>query len=370
MIITREKVASNYDYNYAYNQAVGTLVGEIFQTESEGPISYLPIPRFQSTSPWMSATASKIKIVKNKYSAGTEEIRRFDLTGLDQYETTLFSCLAWGEYSTYVVAGEMGSGKSTCANFLMRALARPKAKDCGKCQNCSPVLITIDFNKGYDIHDAELVQKTFREELYSELKPRLRSIFAAEKLTSRFVEFCRGEGASHGFNRFDDFVQSVRKANDWSSLTYADQAERLIDFVNDDKRDIHQQLRMSMLLLNYVRRTCRQDSPCLVLLFDNLDRILPDAQLDLLVTILSLQSIAKSKALVTLRKTTFERLNSQAAYSFGYVNHSGPRPLEIVKCRLQYWVKNWEALPQVMAIPDDFRTALYARLQYVFELVR
>lgn len=367
MIITRDKIVSHYETNADYNQAVGPLVGEIFQTESHGPVSYIPVPRFQPHSPWMSATAATVKVVEKRYAAAIEEVQRFDMSGLEQYESTLFSCLAWGQYSTYVVAGEMGSGKSSCANFLMQALKRPRLKTCGMCLRCTPMLVTIDFNKGFDFVDKNLVMKTFREILYAELKPRLRNIFEAEKLTPKFVEFCKSDGITLGFNLFDDFIQATRRSKVWHSLSNTEQAEHLIDFVND-KHDIHQQLWLSMLLLNYVRRTSRQDNPCLVLLFDNLDRVLADAQLDILVTILSLQDISQTKALVTLRKTTFERLASQAAYSFGYINHTGPRPLDIIRSRIQYWLAHWDEMPQVLSIPEEYRNALFARLQYCLDL--
>src|SRR5207253_1818913 len=82
----------------------------------------------------------------NQYGA---DLSRFDLSDLGDYERQLFSRLTLGKYKTLVLRGEMGSGKSSAIDHVIEALRRPRAKTCGVCSICHPIIIKLNFNAGY-----------------------------------------------------------------------------------------------------------------------------------------------------------------------------------------------------------------------------
>src|ERR1043166_2580297 len=106
MRINLDGVPTHYEYNEHFNKAARLLIGEIFQTEGESPIGYV-MARRSRTAPNDWKPNPIVSLVDSEADASDEERGRFDLSGLGEYERVLFSCIAWGDYSTYVLTGEM-----------------------------------------------------------------------------------------------------------------------------------------------------------------------------------------------------------------------------------------------------------------------
>jgi len=365
MKVKRHGLTNFYSFNTKFNKATEPLVGDIFQTESTGPVGYIQTRPFVPLQERYYVLRSQLGAVQSEQQIPPPQKNRFDLSGLGEYERILFSCLAWGEYSTYVLTGEMGSGKTTSADYVMEALRRPRSTTCGQCHECSgPILITIDFNKGFNSANSTKIMRSFRLLLYSRLKAELRRIFRRDGLTDRFLKFIQEDKNLNDFSLFDDFAQEC-ETDDWLNETQAGKTNGLFKYISDKSQDVIDQLEMLMLLVAFSKEEARPDSACLALLLDNIDSVTPEAQFELLVEILSLQEFARIKVLVPMRRSTFERLNNHAAYSFGIINHSGPRPVDIVKARIEYYLRVWDDLPQVRVLEPQHAGALRQRLRYI-----
>src|SRR5215813_1911943 len=102
MRINRDGVPYFEPYNEQFNKAAAPLIGEIFQTEGNSPIGYI-MARETRSGPGGWQPNPVVSLVKSKLDG---DWGKFDLSGLGEYEKILFSCIAWGEYSTYVLTGE------------------------------------------------------------------------------------------------------------------------------------------------------------------------------------------------------------------------------------------------------------------------
>lgn len=178
-------------HNAGYNGAAAPIVGDIFDTELRQPEQYVVSRPVQPRRPARLESKSESgDYVVVAYVPPKHQVGRFDTTGLGEYERVLLSCLAWGKYSTYVLVGEMGSGKTTTARFIEGVLQRPRAALCGNCAVtvCEPLILYIDFNS---LIPGPIVRR-FRTKLRASFKSQLRYIFrTAPLLLTEFVAFVR-----------------------------------------------------------------------------------------------------------------------------------------------------------------------------------
>ena len=370
MKITRHNVWSYYDYNRGYNLAIKAALQNILQHQDVRPLGY----RASRDTPQHSLLrpSKYARKVTQAPSQVQKEIARFDIADLASYERVVFACCAWGDYDTYVITGEMGSGKTALARFIRTVLKRKRADLCGSCHECEPTVIYRDFNRYAHVDSVHELRKLFKEDLVAAVLPVVVDIFGEAGRVDNFRRHVLEEPEDEEFVRFLDFDRSVRRLHNWSDLTDPQKAEVLADYVRSrpalaapEERSVDAKLLYCTTLLSYIRARIRRDPACCVFIFDNLDGVRPDAQLSLLQVILATQSTSHAKTLVPLRLTTFERWETQAAFVFGHIDHIGPGPMEIVQQRLAWWSDHWEEQPSIQALEEPYRAALRRRLEYV-----
>ena len=363
MRIQRLNLNLQTDHNRAYNKAVAPLVGDILQTEHEGPIGYVQAQPSTVRSRGWKPNPAVAKEVTEEYTPPGDQTHRFSFDDLGEYERVVFSCLVWGEYSTYVLTGEMGAGKTSLMKLMLGLLRADRGENCKICTVCNPVIIHLNFNEGFNSKETTELLELFRTRLYNSLRKQLRPVFRENALVAPFLDALRDPTRS-AYDDFDPFLQAYEEDTEWDALTEADRANKLFKFIDDSSSRLYVRLSMMMALLRFVREFLRPDPACLVLLFDNIDSILAEAQYDILVEILALQDIAKVRSLVSLRRSTFEKLNNQAAYSFGCIEHQGPDIPTVLTKRLTYYLDNWQKLANVRVLGERHARALKARVQY------
>src|SRR6185369_2822533 len=111
---------------------------------------------------------------------------RFDFGNLGSYERMILSAITWGPFSTYVLSGEMGSGKTATIRQIVEALRRPHRMTCGKCERCEPILIHIDFNTGFRQIALKALLSKFRMRVYESFRARVEDVFVANDLADEF----------------------------------------------------------------------------------------------------------------------------------------------------------------------------------------
>lgn len=367
MRINRDGVTTYYPFNERFNKAAGPLVGEIFQTEGKSPIGYI-MARRSRPAPNDWKPNSMVSLISSEVNSSEEQRARFDLSDLGEYERVVFSCIAWGDYSTYVLTGEMGSGKTTTTNLIQTVLKRRRSELCGVCTSCDPIIISLDFNKGFRGKISTDLVRRFQTKLSDTLYLHLRRLFSVNKITDALLEEI-ADGKDDNYSAFGRFSQERdRDVSAWNAKSLRARADALFDYVEDKAESVEERVEMMMALVRLTKTRLRADSACLVFFFDNMDSILPEAQYEILVEILSYMSIAGAKALVVLRRSTFHRLQNQAAFSFGCIEHIGPDVTQVIKERVQHYVKHWDSIQKAKVLDKAHQAAVRQRLSYILEM--
>jgi hypothetical protein len=361
-MIHRERRVDYTERNRAYNAAVAATVGAIFQTETEYP-TYVHSREFQPQLPSTASGEAFFDIIDHEFERPEQWQLQFDHADLGVYERVIFSSIAWSPYTVYCLVGEMGSGKTAVVKYIASVLKRPKARLCSHCKHCEPVVLRVDFNEGFTTDKLEVLRRTFQRRLYEQLRAELRAQFKSHLKLADFVGFAQTPEVRPLFAVFDEFFARAEE-DDWPKLPGSKKANELFKFISQATEPEHR-LEMLMRLLRYIVTAVRREPACAVLIFDNIDKLRSEAQMMLLLEILSLQRHAKMRVLIPLRRTTFEKLASQRAYSFGVINHSGVDPLTIARERIQYYLANFSTDNVTASVDARYAAALLARLKYV-----
>lgn len=365
MKVSKHNVPIYYDRNMDFNNSIHGVVQNIFQHQKVGHIGYIPA---RMSNPILQP--SKLVVTIDPPVASGEYMglhERFNLAGVGEYEKGILSCLVYGDYSTYVLTGDMGSGKTATMNHLVEVLRQPRLKTCGVCEHCVPVVITLNFNGGFHDDDTPTLVRTFKKYLYDELRRELRQLYKSTNLTDGLrAELLNGGGGPH-YAAFDRFVQMHENYRVWKGRSNAEKTNLLFTYVDECTKNGSENIRVMMSLLHLTKKKLRADPACLVLIFDNIDSILPEAQYKILALILSYQVIAEAKALVAMRRATFVKFEeNRAALPFGTINHIGPNAKEIVLRRLNYYNENWASLPELRDVSQPaYLQAVKDRLDYL-----
>ena len=353
------------ELNKDYNAKVTSLVGDILGTHRIYP-EYVSAFAFEPNLPSLAQTSNPdAHVVKEPAVPAIGSTARFDVADLGVYEQVVFSCLAWGAYSIYCMVGEMGSGKSATAQYIERVLLRKRHATCGRCVTCRPVAIRLDFNEGFTSTDTEILLKQFKTRLYQQLKIFIRDAFKNGVDVQNFVDTVRKREFFNTLAGFDDFIETIdASVGDWEKLTNRQKTHRLFAFIKDQE-DNDARVELLMRVLGYISKLVLPEPACVVVIYDNLDKLRYEAQMAILFALMGLQSMADVRALVPLRRTSFEKLASQRVYSFGVINHTGPTPVEIIRRRVTHYLENFDKEQSTRSVDKVVAAGLRQRLRYI-----
>lgn len=365
-MITQERRPHFGARNKDFHEAIATAANAICQTETEYP-AYIGSrdfsPQLQSTA----ADSGVAEIVKKEFARPNATKLDLDYTDLGLYERVILSALAWGkQYTLYCIVGDMGSGKTAVIKYIAGVLHRPKKALCGLCGVCDPLILKIDFNEGFNSKQETVLLNAFRQRLHDQLRTQLRRQFKASLRVNDFIRFAQQPEHLNLFASFDEFFAGTESNDDWSDLSPAKRANALFAFIAS-RPELDTKIELLMRLMRYVVLSPRPEPACAVLICDNIDKLRNDAQMSIMLDILSVQRFARMKTLIALRRTSFEKLPSQRAYSFGVINHNAPDVITIAKARLQHFITNFAKEGVTRDLDATAAVHLKRRLSYVLQ---
>jgi energy-coupling factor transporter ATP-binding protein EcfA2 len=297
--------------NAKYNAQIATLADDLLGTHSVYP-DYVPIREFPPILPSAAQARRESHVVKGPQPRPVRAVAEFDLNGLDAYEQVVFTSLAWGSYNLYCLVGEMGSGKTALVTHLAKILKVKRTVPCETCSHrkaCKPVVIHLDFNEGFSDKNTEKIVTLFERRLYAQLKALLRDIFKNDFNVADFAAYAHQRELLTSFADFDDFFEAIEDSEDWKRATNKQRAEQLFAFIKRTD-DIGYQIELLMRLLGYARSKLLPEPACIIVIYDNLDKIQYEAQMEILNAVMSYQHMANVRVLVPLRRTSFEKLGT------------------------------------------------------------
>ena len=344
--------------NAKFNSLSLALVGNVFQNENDEPIGYVPCRLAKDVPPERKVRSGAGEVLQESVSPPEGQSDPIAFGNLGPYESMIVSAMTWGRFSTYVLTGEMGSGKTATISQVVAALRRIHKEKCGKCERSEPVLIHTDFNKNFRQRKLDDLLSKFRKQLYTAFRAHVRTIFMKHDLADKFWT-----GMSSDVRVLFDRLSDRVPHEEWKTLSNLQRTRLILDYVDEETNKGEQPFDAMLELVRFVRLEVLPDNPCFVLVFDNVDSILPEFQYEILLEILAMQKTCQLKALVAMRWATFERLNDQGAYTFGVIPHVGPGAKEIIHRRIDYYIKN---LPGgAPGAPDDPHHPVWRRLHYL-----
>jgi len=365
MKVSKHNVPNYYDRNRLFNDAAEGLVQDIFQHQDVGSTGYINSRR-------ASRYQQKGGPTTNTENADQDEelkdvLAHYDTSDLGEYERRVFFRIVLGNYHTIVLRGDMGSGKSASINRIIETLRRPRKEVCGLCRQCTPVVIKLDFNKGFEDDELDKLMREFRRRLYHQLRQELLDLFRKTAL----INLLRDEvlKKSSPYAEFGPFIDNYQNKAAWEEIPKNQRVEKLFQYVHEETKHGTENISMLMNLVHLTKSGLSADAGCLVLIFDNIDSVEAKAQHEILGKILSYQATAQVQALVALRRGTYTDFESgNVSYTFGTIDHTGPNIEDIILARLKYYAENWDSLPRVQAISKPaYRRAVKLRLDYLLE---
>jgi len=351
----------------AYNRDVRNFVNHhLLQTQNEGGAGYQnSLEDSALPDGWKKWTRVE-GIVEEQSEAPESQLGRFDVSSLGSYERTVLSAIAWGNLNTLIIAGERGSGKTALVKRLCEVLDDPRRKGCGLCTGCdSPILIRIDFNHIGDRDSLHDLREAFFVEMRDVLRAHLRPQLSNPKIMNQLIKYIRELQGKQIFSAFDSFLGAIDSdGKGWEDSGRKEKVDRLYEYIASKRGGLRRHVELLMAVARFFRDTINRDNACFVVITDNLDVVLPEAQEELLLTILALQRTGRVRTLVPLRWSTFEQLRGQASFSYGLIPHRGPGIKAVLRARFNFFLANWDSLPEVQAIEAVHRSALKTRIKY------
>lgn len=338
-------------FNQAFNDAADSIIDDIFQTNSIDNSEYILVGDYVLQQVKEFTPFSEIEKALKTYNNDIKtEIVPTKNKNSKAYENLVAHLMLNGNFDTYVVAGGMGTGKTSACEFIV-ALLKKNLNQKGN----FIINLKFDFNGPYDGTDDENVAQ-FKRELYRKLSLEIEDYFLENP--SSLKEFCDTLNNSKGkkdYSEFKDF--KCHKEVCWieNTITDEDKVDKFINYLNsyEDK------LNALMKVVYFVAHNFSNNT--VILVFDNIDVLLPSCQRRILINVFKYNTIAKAKCFIPLRRATFKRTlreiqkdeYSKAAYNFGYIHHHGVEPLKVVLERVSKFLKTHtenkllHSLPQV-----------------------
>jgi hypothetical protein len=365
MKISRLGVSFYDEQNGKFNLNGAGLVDEMLQTQSEDPVGYVVSAGMQDRRPGLHLHVDRAHLVERETAPLQHSLMRYDLSGLGDYERVFLTALAWGRYSTYVVVGEMGSGKTAALKYVLARLREPLSSSCVRCQKIRPSIISINYNKGTRTRNVDAVLVQFRRRLRDQLRSNLKKLLAASDVLGDVMRYLGSEHQDEILVSLDDFVETVLVSDEWRNSTTKQRSTLLITWLNENCEDVSQHIECLMALIGVVHKIRDGHGGPFLLIFDNIDSVLPEAQYDLLLDVLAYQEIANVKAVVVLRQSTFAGLRSQRSYSFGVIRHCGPKPSQVLRKRIEHYSSNWASENLLARQSEQVRKAILDRCAFI-----
>lgn len=378
--IIRQKVTTYKNDNREFNALSAELVADMMQNDGIGPEGYVPTSESEIEArndlPLHLAEEIKDRLVDISEELNlNRQSGKQSLKSLPPYERKLIANIGWGQFTTYVLIGDMGSGKTTSANYALDWLSKPRSSLCSSCagsrSSCKPVIIRIDFNNGFRGRETDRLVKQFHKLYYTRLRAHLRRQLSDLDVVIDFARWVAEDENRDLFSEFDRLAQEYEeKESEWEDLTSRQRSNRLFSYIDESGENWEGRLNLALLVARFLGTALRRDQSCFAVLLDNLDSVWAPAQHRLLLEILAHQRFAGATTIVPLRYSTFDGFKNNAAYAFGIIVHAGANPSEVLRRRLEKYLGKVQEEPLASGLRSDQIFAVENRLRYASRLIK
>ena len=378
MIINNKYNPHIETYNKYFNDSTKPFIDNVFVAEHEGKggnpgIGYVNSEISQGEGPYFTSHPNVKPVNQIVRSPKLNDFMTKELEQLGEYERIVVSNVFWGQYSTYVLGGELGSGKTATVKHILGFLKR-----CEETHDDLDILsVYINFNIGThysrDKSFKEL-SKSFRSEMFGQLAVELeKNLKKFQIKIDSFREYYVTrylEKFNHNLSKyylFRSFENMVINDSGWIDKT---ESQRRADFIRyiDHLEGDDNKVTAALLVIGFIVRKFPYRIKALFV-FDNIDIIVPEYQYMFLDELLRTIEVVKIKTLIPLRKSTFSTIDNQRAYTFGYIKHFGPDSQTVIINRLNECLNRWEESCLESGLSnDEILAGIKRRIIYILKV--
>lgn len=326
-VLNKQTYESQNNFYIAETQ---NLIENIFQSEKILENTYLNCSLKTSDRNYQ-LPSTNLEVLNDQFDTESSLTKKI-FNG--SYERLVSESVLYGKYNTYVLCGAMGSGKSSTKNFI--------ANEIRKDFDSKIEFLFLDFNEGYTSKNDQELLKEVTKEYFFKIKTILFENENLKKQTALFVDFLfKSDKLPQEYSSFINLRRRLRKNGvKYNTFTVNDKIDLLDEHVETVSNKDRVKIKLYMRLLNYINKRIFKEYSRIVLILDNIDRLPPSCQYNILEDMLCYNKISKVKTLIALRRSTFIKFNSRAALSFGYIHHLGPGPVNVILNRINFALRN------------------------------
>ncbi|WP_282044011.1 P-loop NTPase fold protein [Winogradskyella flava] len=353
------------ELNREFRDSTETLLEDFFCPEGLSSEGYLPVGVYNKKLAERFSTSSENQENIFAQSKGFENIGEFSL-----YENLLASHILYGRMRTLVISGAMGSGKSTTIDFILESL---KSSDIGK----ENIIIKLDFNKGFSSRNIDEIYESFLRDLYAKLKTEIVKNFAKLGLSDDFLKIVDKEYKA--YTHFYDFSFEKLYLNDksWRDSDEMTKIYLLLKYIETKATRLEHQVEMVMKLLNYFGEKLTQFNARVIIFYDNIDKLPPVAQFNILNKIIAFNHIANITKLIAIRRSTKAKLDqiierestsivgNRAQTVYGHIYHHGPSPWKLYQKKVEILEERIENISLFKHLSPNIKKSIKIRAHEV-----
>ncbi len=355
--------------NLNYNDDVRLFVTELLQTNSTGRIKYKisTLENFNAhrRHDYFNHSKNNKTYLRPQENKKVQFYSKYNGLGPLEFSLAMYLLDKHLEYNVIILTGALGSGKSTLCEYVFDYLKKSSLNESDILffpQN--GIIRTVNFNEISDSSTKEQTVNAFRILLELKMIELVENIHRTELFVDKFIELIQ----LRKDERYSIFSEFVRKVTNENFITEAEKFNFLLDWLEkfDDNKPF--KLRLISYLLAYAK-DCRKTSTTVdfIMLFDNIDKLNDDVQLEVLNIIFSFSDKLPIKILVPMRLTTFGKVRGNGSYSFAVFPNTGHPPSSILKDRIKHFLDHKDEYRVAEKVTEDNAKILAQNIEYIYD---
>lgn len=379
-LINKQTYAVN---NQDYIGYINGLAESIFQAEKLGPSGYIQsnLDNFRQTRhKHIAQTPGMFKVLPSVSEKPVFIHKCISTEDLGPYENAVLSNILNSEYSTIVITGALGSGKSTIINFILEYLSDNIIhKNCNNhtlCKSHDTIYIRINFIKGFNSVDTKDILEEFDAKLYDSFTHVIRLLFNDDELLESFIKYATSYNETL-LIPFKFLGLKIKQTDNWGSFETIEKLELILDWLhNRFGSEFALSYKNSVLaeMINFIGiRFPERLNGCFIILFDNVDRFKDEVQNEVINRLLGVSQIINAKTIICSRLTTFGKISGNSSYAFGVIENAGHLPVSVIIERIKHYIENVNVYEKYISarsvIPEKYLNAFDNRINEIYRLL-
>lgn len=268
--------------------------------------------------------------------------------GTGTFEEILKNHIVSQDYSVLILTGASGSGKTSIVNYVKNQIDDCKDDStCVRYEICNRKKKEILYFDFLDTNTSDTLNNillSYEFKLNGYLVIAVESCFSDQDILEKFL--------NHIKTTKDPYLVNLKYYINPIDFSYS--IEDILAKIKLQNLTDTKQNSVLIGMLRYIRdQYPEQHKGCFTIIFDNIDKLDDEAQTEIIKNMVSLHNMVKCKLVITSRLTTFYKLNDNFSNIFSVIENAGPRPVDILYYRLQFYLNNRDTIDEIINIRSN-----------------